>query len=74
LTAGATATTLFFIRLSPSVSNGIVGDIGVRELLNRAQLLLQHLDVTCVGSNGTLNVIGVLNPAGFETSTFTILA
>ena len=73
LTAAATPTPLFFLRLSPSVSNGIVGDIGIRDLLNRAQLLLQKLDVTCVGTNGTLNVYGVLNPAGFEASTFTWL-
>ena len=73
LTAGATPTPLFFIRLSPSVSNGIVGDIGIRDLLNRAQLLLQKLDVTCVGANGTLNIFGVLNPAGFDATTFTWL-
>jgi hypothetical protein len=73
LVANATATPLFFIRLAPSVSNGIVGDIGIRDLLNRAQLLLQKLDVTCVGANGTLNIFGVLNPTGFETSTFTWL-
>lgn len=73
LTAGAAPIPLFFIRLSPSVSNGIVGDIGIRDLLNRAQLLLQKLDATCVGANGTLNIFGVLNPAGFESSTFTWL-
>jgi len=73
LTAGATPTPLFFLRLSPSVSNGIVGDIGIRDLLNRAQLLLQKLDVTCVGANGTLNIFGVLNPAGFDATTFTWL-
>jgi len=73
LSAGGTPTPLFFIRLSPSVSNGIVGDIGIRDLLNRAQLLLQKLDVTCVGTNGTLNIFGVLNPAGFESTTFTWL-
>jgi hypothetical protein len=73
LTAGATPTPLFFLRLSPSVSNGIIGDIGIRDLLNRAQLLLQKLDVTCVGTNGTLNILGVLNPAGFEATTFSWL-
>lgn len=73
LTAGAVPTPLFFLRLSPSVSNGIVGDIGIRDLLNRAQLLLQKLDVTTVGANGTLNVYGILNPAGFEATTFTWL-
>jgi len=73
LTAGATPTPLFFLRLSPSVSNGIIGDIGIRDLLNRAQLLLQKLDVTCVGTNGTLNILGVLNPAGFDATTFSWL-
>ena len=73
LTAGAVPTPLFFLRLSPSVSNGIIGDIGIRDLLNRAQLLLQKLDVTTVGANGTLNVYGILNPAGFEPTTFTWL-
>jgi hypothetical protein len=61
---------LFFLRLSPSVSNGIVGDIGARDLLNRAQLLLQKLDCSVVGTGVTLNVNGILNPVGFENSTF----
>lgn len=64
-------TPLFFIRLAPSASNGIVGDIGARDLLNRAQLLLQKLDCSVVGGGSTiLNVNGILNPVGFENSTF----
>ena len=51
----------FAIRLAPSVSNGIVGDVGVRELLNRAQILLQKLEVT---SSNTVNTTGILNPTG----------
>lgn len=39
-------TAYFGIRLAPSASNGLTGDLGVRELLNRAQLLLQDIDVT----------------------------
>jgi hypothetical protein len=70
VTYGATPTVLFFIRLAPSVSNGIVGDLGTRDLLNRAQFLLQKLDMSPIGANGTLNIQGILNPAGFETSTF----
>jgi hypothetical protein len=57
---GATSIA-FLIRLCPSVSNGIVGDIGNRELLNRAQLLLQKLEVT---STQSVNVTGILNPTG----------
>lgn len=58
---------LFLIRLAPSVSNGIIGDIGTRELLNRAQFLLQRLDVwvQASGNVGVGNAIfsGVLNPS-----------
>jgi hypothetical protein len=65
LTTSATPATqtkaAFAIRLAPSVSNGIVGDVGVRELLNRAQILLQKLEVT---SPATVNTVGILNPSG----------
>jgi hypothetical protein len=49
----------FAIRLAPSVTNGLVGDIGQKELLNRAQLLLQKLEVTSANSIVTY---GLLNP------------
>jgi hypothetical protein len=66
-----TTAQLFLLRLAPSVSNGIIGDIGSRDLLNRAQLLLQQLDVAPFSAaGGTVNVTGILNPAGFESSTF----
>jgi hypothetical protein len=58
---------LFLVRLAPSVSNGIIGNIGDRDLLNRAQLLLQKLEVT---ANKTINVTGVLNPSGFSSITW----
>jgi hypothetical protein len=51
----------FAIRLAPSVSNGITGDIGARELVNRAQILLQKLEIT---SDRTVNTTGILNPTG----------
>jgi len=75
ITSGTTIQ-LFFLRLAPSVSNGIVGDIGNRDLLNRAQLLLQQLDVAPYGgtAGGTVNVTGILNPSGFESSTFNWLS
>jgi hypothetical protein len=65
LTAGV-GTPLFFMRLAPSVSNGIIGDIGTRDLLNRAQLLLQHLDVAAFGTGAVLSILGVLNPQGIS--------
>ncbi len=69
-----TKTTSFLIRLAPSVSNAIVGDLGERELLNRAQLLLQSLELTSDGFSGStpisggIVVEGVLNPRNYPTN------
>ena len=66
-----TKQTAFMIRLSPSVSNAIIGDLGERELLNRAQLLLQSLEITSDGTDGTSDILGgivvegVLNPQNY---------
>ena len=66
--------TAFLIRLSPSVSNAVIGDLGERELLNRAQLLLKDLSVVSDGvdpaSNndpitGGIVIEGVLNPQNY---------
>jgi hypothetical protein len=56
-----TGFNAFAIRLAPSVTNGFVGDIGAKELLNRAQLLLQRLEAT---SPFNMQVVGYLNPTG----------
>ena len=56
------------IRLAPSVSNAIVGDLGERELLNRAQLLLTGLEITSETSTGGIVVEGVLNPQNYPTN------
>jgi len=60
-----TKNTALMIRLAPSVSNAIVGDLGERELLNRAQLLLQGLEITSDAGTGGLVVQGVLNPQNY---------
>jgi len=67
-----TKQTAFMIRLAPSVSNAIVGDLGERELLNRAQLLLQGLEITSDGVDQSNNSItggivveGILNPQNY---------
>ena len=71
---------IFGIRLAPSASNGLTGDLGVRELLNRAQLLLQDIDVTVgntsvthtvagtktIVSNSAILVQGILNPSNYN--------
>jgi hypothetical protein len=72
--ASTTKQTAFMIRLAPSVSNAIIGDLGDRDLINRAQLLLQALDITSDGYNGTtpysggIVVEGVLNPQNYPTN------
>ena len=63
-----TKATSFLIRLAPSVSNAIVGDLGERELLNRAQLLLDGLEITSDTSTGGIVVQGILNPQNYPTN------
>jgi hypothetical protein len=72
LEVSTTPATAFMIRLSPSVSNALVGDLGERELLNRAQLLLQSLEITSDGAEGDgtpiqggIVVEGILNPKNY---------
>ena len=66
VSVSTTKQTAFMIRLAPSVSNAIVGDLGERELLNRAQLLLQGLEITSNTGDGEGIVIeGVLNPQNY---------
>jgi hypothetical protein len=67
-------TTAFAIRLAPSVSNAITGDLGTRELINRAQLLLQGIEITAGTAAGgqALVIEGVLNPSNYPTNTANI--
>jgi hypothetical protein len=67
ISVSTTKVTAFLIRLAPSVSNAIVGDLGERELLNRAQLLLQTIEVTSDTGTGGIVVEGVLNPQNYPT-------
>ena len=46
ISASVDKTTSFLIRLAPSVSNAQIGDLGEKELLNRAQLLLSGISIT----------------------------
>ena len=59
--------TAFLIRLAPSVSNAQVGDLGDKELLNRAQLLLSGISVTSDTGTGAIVVEGILNPINYPT-------
>ena len=65
--------TAFAIRLAPSVSNASVGDLGVRELINRSQLLLQSIENTAGGAgagagNQAIVIEGVINPSNFPNT------
>ena len=65
ITISTTFQTAFLIRLAPSVSNAVVGDLGDRELLNRAQMLLTGLEVTSESGDGAIVVEGIINPQNY---------
>lgn len=67
VSASTSKRTSFLIRLAPSVSNAQVGDLGDKELLNRAQLLLSSISVTSdtVTGGGALVIEGILNPSNY---------
>ena len=65
ISVSTTKQTAFLIRLAPSVSNALVGDLGDRELLNRAQLLLNGIEITADSGTGGIVVEGVLNPQNY---------
>ena len=68
---GNTTVTAFVIRLAPSVSNQIPGDLGTRDLVNRAQLVLNNMVVNYTGANSRFLIEGVLNPNNITTTTTT---
>ena len=71
-----TTTTMFLIRLAPSVSNSQIGDLGVKDLLNRSQLLLNAVAVqtyNAAGNPGSVIVEGVLNPKNFTSAVWSSL-
>jgi hypothetical protein len=63
-----TKKTVFLIRLAPSVSNAVVGDLGDRELLNRAQLLLNQISITSDTGTGGIVIEGVINPQNYPAN------
>ena len=70
------ASTMFLIRLAPSVSNSQIGDLGAKDLLNRSQLLLNSVAVqtyNAASSPGSVIVEGILNPKNFSSATWSSL-
>lgn len=59
--AALSTKSLFSIRLSPSVDNGVGAAFGAREIINRMQLILNELGLTIRGGTGNTLVLAVLN-------------
>jgi hypothetical protein len=56
----------FAMRLAPSVSNGIIGNLGERDLINRAALTLASLNIQV--SAGRYLIEGILNPNNLDSA------
>jgi hypothetical protein len=56
----------FAMRLAPSVSNGIIGNLGDRDLINRAALTLESLNIQV--SAGRYLIAGILNPSNLDSA------
>ena len=69
ITVTTKKTCAFAVRQAPSVSNALTGDLGLRELINRASFLLQGLEITAGagGTNAALIIEGVINPQNYPT-------
>ena len=68
--------TAFLVRLAPSVANSAIGDLGIKDLLNRSQLLLNACNVSIANpaSNPASIIIeGVLNAKNFSTASWSSL-
>jgi hypothetical protein len=54
--------TAFMMRLAPTISSSLTGELGVKELVNRAQVLLASMNVN-IGNPGSRYLLqGLLNP------------
>lgn len=56
----------FAMRLAPSVSNSIIGDLGERDLINRAQVTLNNMVFNITA--GRFLIEGILNPSNINAS------
>lgn len=63
-TSGSANRTIIIMRLAPSVSNSIIGDIGDRDLINKSQLLLNFMRINVTGRRYLVS--GELNPTNID--------
>lgn len=54
--------TMFMMRLAPTISNALTGELGNKELINRAQVLLVGMYVNIGAPAARYLVQGILNP------------
>jgi hypothetical protein len=54
--------TLFMMRLAPSITSALAGDLGVKDIINRAQLLLQNCYITLANTQARCLLQGIANP------------
>jgi hypothetical protein len=57
---------VFAMRLAPSVSNGIIGNLGQRDLVNRSALALTGLNIQV--TTGRFLVEGIINPNNIDSA------
>ena len=60
--AASSTQTVFLFRGAPSVSDTLIGELGEREVVNRAQIKLESLQFSNNDSKN-LEIFGVLNPS-----------
>lgn len=76
--SATTSATVLLFRAAPSVSNTVVGELGDREVINRAQIKLKSLEINNLASGaaaqspnpGNVIVTGMLNATNLGTPTW----
>lgn len=68
INGGNTPQTLFMIRLAPSIGSGLPGSLGQKDVINRAQLLLQNMYINLSSTSGRALLQGIVNPTNIAAA------
>jgi hypothetical protein len=60
--------TVFLMRLAPSISNSLTGELGTKELINRAQVLLNNMYINIASTGARFLLQGILNPTNIASA------
>lgn len=60
--------TLFMMRLAPSITSALAGDLGVKDIINRAQLLLQNCYISLGSTTARCVLQGIANPENIRAA------